>query len=495
MTIAGRGGNAVDIALAASAAIAVCGPHLCGLGGDLFALVHDGHEVYALNGSGRAGSGVDAAELRAEGWKAMPLRHDIRSVTLPGFVDGWLALHERFATLDRDVILGPAISLATHGFPASPLLIGSLALVDDPGRAQLDEIARQATRSGDRVRRPGLARTLRAVERGGRAAFYEGEFGAGLIHLGGGRFTDDDLAATQAEWVTPLSTTAWGVELWTCPPNSQGYLALAGAALAAGLDLPDDPHDAQWAHLLIETATAVGSDRPIVLFDGADGAALLRERAARVGRVDRRQASHRVVAGSGGDTTYLCAAADEMGVSLIQSNASGFGSWLVEPNTGINLHNRGLGFSLEPGHPAEVAPGSRPPHTLLPVLATRRGRLEAAFGTMGGDAQPQIVLQLAARLFRHGQTPDRAIDSGRWVLRGPTTGFDTWTAPGGPTVMLEGQAPADWDAELAGRGHRVARIGSYDSGFGHANVICRDPRGWWAGAADPRSVVGSVAGS
>ena len=495
MSIAALGGNAVDIALAASAAIAVCGPHLNGLGGDLFALVHDGSEVHALNASGRAGSGADPTALRADGHTTMPLRNDIRTVTVPGFVDGWLALHERFADLEPAVLLGPAIALAEGGFPASPLLIGSLAMLDDAGRSQLGELARQALGTGDRVRRPGVARTLRSIGAAGRDAFYDGEFGHGLIEVGAGWFDETDLATSSAEWVVALSTTAWGVDLWTCPPNSQGYLALAGAALADGLDLPDDPDDPQWAHLLIEAATAVGYDRPAVLHDGADGARLLRDRAARGHMVDPRRASRRPLAGRNGDTTYLCATADQMGVSIIQSNASGFGSWLVEPNTAINLHNRGLGFSLEAGHPAELAPGRRPPHTLLPALATRDGRLEAVFGTMGGDAQPQVVLQLAARLFRNGQSPQAAVDAARWALRGPATGFDTWTAADGPVVNVEGHAPSAWSEGLSERGHRVALLGSYDSGFGHAHAIRRDARGWWSGAADPRTVVGSVAGT
>ena len=133
-----------------------------------------------------------------------------------------------------------------------------------------------------------------------------------------------------------------------------------------------------------------------------------------------------------GDTTYVCTAGTgpdgtRMAVSLIQSNASGFGCWLVEPTTGINLHNRGIGFNLVPGHPAEFGPGRRPPHTLSPALATRDGRLAAVFGTMGGDAQPQILLQIATRLFHHGQSPTAAVDAARWILHGPDTGFDTWT--------------------------------------------------------------------
>jgi gamma-glutamyltranspeptidase/glutathione hydrolase len=183
-----------------------------------------------------------------------------------------------------------------------------------------------------------------------------------------------------------------------------------------------------------------------------------------------------------------------MGVSLIQSNASGFGSHLVEPTTSINLHNRGLGFSLVPGHPAEFGPGRRPPHTLSPAIATRDGELVAVFGTMGGDAQPQILLQLATRLFHHRQSPQRAVDAGRWILRGQSSGFDTWTGPDRPTVLVEGHASAGWSPGLIERGHRVDVGPPWDSSFGHAQVITVDRDGMYAGAVDPRSRIGAVIG-
>ncbi len=398
-------------------------------------------------------------------------------------------------------MLAPAIALAEDGFPASPLLVGSLATIDEPARVRLEELARQATRPGAPVRRPGAARTLRAIGEGGRGAFYEGEFGDGLLAVGGGHFTADDLARSQADWVEALGLDAWGHRLWTVPPSSQGYLALAGAWIAQGLPLPDDPDDPRWAHLLIEAAVAAGHDRPDVLHEAADGPALLDP--ARI--TPRRDAIstesisirwRRAPAGSG-DTTYLCVVdGDRLAVSLIQSNAAGFGSWLVEPATGINLHNRGLGFSLEPGHPARYGPGRRPPHTLSPLMITHPdGRLAATLGSMGGDAQPQILLQLLARLFLHGQHPAKAIASGRWVLHGAATGFDTWTSAGGPGVLVEGHAPAGWDQGLRDRGHRVTRAAAFDSTFGHAHTILVEDEGTLAAAADPRTLIGSAAGT
>lgn len=499
------GGNAVDAAIATNAVLAVTAPHLCGLGGDLFAIVHrddpgGASETIALNASGRAGSGASADLLRGEGRTAMPFKLDVRSVTVPGCVDGWSALHERFGTLALDRLLAPARALAADGFPASPLLVASLRRLDDPSSAQLAELSEQATAPGARVRRPGVALTLAAIGLGGRDAFYRGAFGDGLVTLGDGWFREEDLTRSQADWIDPLRADAFGVDLHTIGPNSQGYLTLGACRLAERLGLPDDPDDPQWAHLLIEAATAAGFDRHAVLHDAADGAELLAAVDARHHLVDPTRASRRGAPTADGDTTYLCTAGRgsdgvTMGVSLIQSNASGFGSHLIEPTTGINLHNRGMGFSLQPGHPAELAPGRRPPHTLAPALATRDGRLAAVFGTMGGDAQPQILLQLATRLFHHGQSPATAVNAGRWALHGPATGFDTWTDPSELRVDIEGHAPATWPTVLAELGHRADTIGAWDSGVGHAHAIVLEPTGMFAGAADPRTVIGSAAGA
>ena len=507
MEIFARGGNAVDAAIATNAAIAVTGPHMCGMGGDLFALIHvddpsgDGPgETVALNASGRAGSGADPEALRSEGFAEMPFKLDIRSATLPGCVDGWVALHARFGSLPLADLLAPALRLAADGFPASPLLVGSLRRLASTDRSNLAELASQATSTGATVRRPGVALALAGIGLGGRDTFYGGAFGSGLIELGGGLFTEADLAASQADWVEPLSAPAFGVDLHTIGPNSQGYLTIGGARLAERLDLPADPDDERWAHLLAEAASAAGYDRPDALHEGADGATLLAAIDGRLDMVGLEHAGQRRAPGLRGDTTYLCTAgtgADgrRLAVSLIQSNASGFGTNLVEPHTGINIHNRGIGFNLAAGHPAEFGPGRRPPHTLSPALATRDGRLVSVFGTMGGDAQPQILLQIAARLFRHGQSPAAAVGAGRWLWHGPTTGFDTWTGAGGPLLHVEGHAPSGWAAALAARGHRTETKTAWSTDFGHAHAIVVEPNGMLAAAADPRTIVGSAAGS
>lgn len=485
------GGSAADAAVAANAVLTVTAPHLCGMGGDLFALVHrqDGPPA-ALNASGRAGSGANAQRLRAEGHTVMPLRGDVRAVTTPGCVDGWLALHSRFGRLALDEVLAPAASYAESGFGASPLLAKARAMVESSHGA---EDLRAAVSPGDRVRRPGVARALRAVATAGREGFYLGEFGEGLTRLSEGEFTDADLAQDNSEWVDPLGTAAFGHDIWTVPPNSQGYLVLLGMAVAQRLEVPDDPADPLWAHLTVEAARQAGRDRAAVLSESADVASLLSEAevARRAGAVSAHRAAAATSLTADGDTTYLCAVDSQgCGVSLIQSNASGFGSGLFEPATGIGLHNRGLGFSLQPGHPAEYAPGRRPPHTLAPVLVTdARGRLRAVAGTMGGDAQPQIMTQILIRLLHAGQSPGAAVAAPRWRL-GSSTGFDTWTGEGAGRVELERAAPPGWD-DLGARGHQVARG---DDVFGHAHLIEIGHDGIRGGAADYRASIGGVAG-
>ncbi|HZQ83781.1 MAG TPA: gamma-glutamyltransferase [Acidimicrobiales bacterium] len=494
------GGSAADAAVAASAVLAVTTQHMCGMGGDLFALVHDGGGApAALNSSGRAGSGADADRLRADGHRVMPRRGDIRAVPVPGCVDGWIALHTRYGRLPLADVLEPARAYAADGFPASQLLAWACLLLEGLPEAA-DYTAGGQVDLGTVIRRPGVARTLEAIAAGGRAAFYEGEFGEGLLALGAAEYTGDDLARPLADWVEPLQLEAWGHRLWTIPPNSQGYLTLAGAWIASGLPLPADPADPSWAHLTVEAARQAGFDRRDVLHELADGQALLdaRRLAPRRDAIDAERAAALGANVDVGGTIYLCAVdSNRMGVSLIQSNAAGWGSMLIVPGVRIFLQNRGLGFSLERGHPAEYGPGRRPPHTLSPALVTRPDddTLAMTVGTMGGDSQPQILLQLLARLLHNEQSPADAIAAGRWVLTGPEggAGFDTWDAGGRVRVAVEGHAPAAWDDGLRTRGHDVVRTGAFNTGFGHAHVIVN--RGdHFAAASDPRALGGSAAG-
>jgi gamma-glutamyltranspeptidase/glutathione hydrolase len=511
-----QGGSAADAAVAAAAVMAVTSPHLCGMGGDALAVVSPpGSDPVAMLAVGRAGSGVDAARLRARGHSTMVLRGDIHSVPVPGAVDGWLSLHDRFGRLPLGAVLAPAIELADQGFVASILLaLASHLIAGLPGTQEL--CADGPPDPGDLIRLPGVARTLRAIVAEGRGGFYSGEFGRALVDLGDGMFAPADLERGITEWCLPLRLRVWGQDLWTVPPPSQGYLTLASAWIAEHAGIGEDPSDPLWPHLVVEATRAAGYDRPTVLYDGADGWALLSEQ--RLG-----QALGRVVAdvaappdvspdpsapGSppvprigDGDTTHLCAVdADGLGVSLTQSNALDVGSHLVAGSTGVFLHNRGVGFTLDAGHPAELRAGRRPPHTLSPMLVTASdGSLSHLLGAMGGDAQPQILLQLLARLLPGGQDPATAVAGARLALDAPSAGpFRLWWGDD-LTVCVEAHAPPAWIDGLVDRGHRVQVISAFDPvvvGCAQVISVVNDADGaphHYVGAADPRSPEGGTA--
>src|SRR5579875_2857624 len=244
-----RGGNAADAAVAAAAAMAVTGP--C-----------------------RAGSGADAERLRAEGATSMPFQGDVRSVTVPGFVDGLTALHERFGSRPLGELLEPARRLARDGFPVSPTLAAASAGLSAAERsAAFGDPAPLV--AGRRLALPGVGEALAAIASRGRDGFYLGPAGEDLLTVGAGEFTAADLARASADWAEPLRLEAFGRDLWTVPPNSQGYLALGGAWIAAQAGLPDDPADELWAFLLVEAARQAAYDRPAVLHEHADGTALI----------------------------------------------------------------------------------------------------------------------------------------------------------------------------------------------------------------------------
>lgn len=488
-----RGGSAVDAAVGANAVLSVTSSHMCGMGGDLWALVHvdDGEPPATLDASGRAGSGADPDRARGDGLTSIPHTGDIRAVTVPGAVDGWLALHERFGRLPLDEVFSAAIALADDGFPVAPLL-AFLA----PGVASVrhNELP-PAPAMGEIVTRPGSARALRAIAASGRAGFYGGEFGEGLLAAGPAEFVASDLEVAQARWVEPVSIDAFGHTIWSPPPTSQGYLTLLGAAIADGFDVERGPAG---THVLIESAALAAHDRPTQLFEGADPQVLLSDDriSARRAALDTERAGHVTVPEWHGDTTYLCAVdGDGMGVSLINSNASGFGAHIVAGSSGIFLHDRGLGFSLQPGHPAEYGPGRRPPHTLSPAMVTHPdGRLRTVLGTMGGDTQPQIVLQMLAASLLHDLDPGRVLRQARWKIAPDDDGggFDTWRAGHGREIRVEDHVdPAIVDG-LVARGHSVRT--AHSSEFGHAHLIEVTPHGSLAGAADPRALSGAAGG-
>jgi gamma-glutamyltranspeptidase/glutathione hydrolase len=477
------GGCAVDGAIAAGAVLAVTHQHQCGLGGDLLALVHrDGDErPSALNASGRAGAGADPDRLRSTGHDRMPSTGDPACAPVPGCVDGWIALHERFGRLPLERLLEPARLHASEGFAASESLAAATRLLSDVPGAE-DYISSGMLRPGQVVRRPGIARALAAIARDGRRGFYEGEFGQALLELGEGEYTAEDLARRHADWMAPLGLEAFGFRLWSPPPNSQGYLLLRSAAIASGLKLPDPEHP-DWAHLLIEASRESLADRDLVWNEASDAPSLIAaERiAAMRARISENRSPRPGATAIPGGTVPLCVVdAQRMAVAMLQSNFVGWGSMLFVPGTGVALHNRGSSFSLRRDHPAEYGPGRRPPHTLAPALLTGAGgSLEAAAATRGGHIQPQVLLQLLARVYVASQSPGEAIAAGRWAFAGDQ-------------VALEGQAPKRWFDGLAARGHQVLRRGSFQEEFGQAQLVVSHGD-HLAAASDPRSATWAAA--
>ena len=310
---------------------------------------------------------------------------------------------------------------------------------------------------------------------GGRDAWYDGEFGSALVKLAAGHFTVDDLRASHADWVEPIVVRAWGHDVWTVPPNSQGYLTLAGTWMADHVGLPLAPEEPRWAHLLIETVKQAGHDRVDVLHEHADGAALLdpQRLTARLDGIDVSRAAALILPAAPGGTTHLNVVADGMAVSLTQSNCAGFGAHLVVPGVRVYLQNRGIGFSVVPDHPAEYGPRRRPPHTLCPTLVTTiDGRVRFALGTMGADNQPMTLLQLLARLLHSGEDPAHAVTAARWVLAAPSDEpFAVWSDPGNLRVRVEAHAPGSWAAELERLGHTVEVIDAYSTATGLAQIV------------------------
>ncbi|QSB04328.1 gamma-glutamyltransferase family protein [Natronoglycomyces albus] len=488
-----KGGNAVDAAIAAGAVLAVTSQNFCGLGGDLFALVWDDSSPApaALNASGRSGSGASAQTLRADGLDRIPFHHSPHAVPVPGCVDGWAAMHQRYGSLPWADLFADAINLAENGWPSSKSLEQGATMLEGVDGA---EEIRQA-RAGEKLRRPRTAQALRDIASKGREGFYEGPFGAGLIELGAGLgangtdlYTAEDLRTQQANWEKALAATTAGHTLWTSRPNSQGYLLSLAMRILDHLEFSRED-EGLWAHYIIEACRLAGYDRPEFLHEHADAEKILLEAASRAERIHPDTRADVSGPQADGGTTYMAVSDSQgMAVSYIQSNAAGFGSLLFEPRTGIALQNRGIGFNLTPGHPAEYGPRKRPPHTLLPALVSREdGSLRLVTGTMGGDAQPQIVTQILDRILRGGQSVTQAIGAPRIRLDAGQTGFDTWSNSHG--VNLEQDVPTPWETGLRQRGHEVNRL---DVIFGHAHAIEITPSGQVSAAADPRAETGTA---
>lgn len=491
MNIMDAGGNAVDAMVAADAVLGVVAPETCGIGGDLFALVLSPGESIpaALNASGRAGAGADADALLEAGHHTVPPFHQ-QTVTVPGCVRGWSELLSSFGSLPLASLLRPALRLAADGFPASDEMCSALA-------ARGEAMARQPAAEGlfpggnppspgERIFRPGLYRTLVEIAERGPSAFYEGRVAQEICDATEGVLSAQDLAAATADWVEPLSIDVFGSTAWTVPLNSQGYLTLAASAAYELLEGPVEADSPESWHLAIESYRAMAFDRNEVVAD-PESAPLPstelvspRRIATRAGLIDKHRASPFAPPSPvPGGTAYLCAVdANGMGVSFIQSNFMGLGSGIGAGSAGFFLQNRGAGFDLRPGHPNRLQPGRRPLHTLSPTLWTRQGLLSAVLGTRGGDYQPQLLLQLAIRMFWQGLEPSAALARPRWMIEH----FDQQK----PQVAVEFHTPESIVADLVGRGHDVQRRTDTQHGWGPISVITVDERGLRTAAADGR---------
>lgn len=492
-----EGGNAVDAAIAASATLNVVYPILCGTGGDLFMLIWDAEsrELTGLDACGRSAAAADLAWFRERGYPAIPQRGPL-AVSVPGVVDGWQMAAERFGRLGLGRCLQPAIGYAEQGFGVSPHLQLGLARVAAQDWAHASWRAVYTPGGvvppvGSLLRVPELGRSLRLIAAQGRDVFYNGEIGAALVDFlaaEGGLLTRDDLVAHHGSWVQPLSIDYRGYCIYELPPPTQGVAALQMLKLAEGFRLAGDPLAPENVHLLVEAKKVAFADRNAYLGDpdwmtvdpcALIDAAYLDERRR---LIDPTRAAESVAPGSlSGDTVYLCTA-DGAGnaVSLIQSNYMGVGAGMVVPGYGIELHNRGCYFSLEPGHPNAVAPRKRPAHTLIPSMAFRDGRPAIVLGTQGGDGQAQIQLQIYANLIDFGLNVQAAIELPRWVHgRGQ---------PGDPPgLVMESRFPAETVARLEALGHQVTLTEPYTGIVGHAQGIVLDPEtGLLHGGADPR---------
>ncbi len=490
LDIIAAGGNAVDAAIAVNAVLGVVVPDTCGPGGDLFALIHRPGEASpaTLNSSGRAGSGVTADDIRDAGHGEIPYRSRW-SITVPGCVDGWEALTERFGSLPLGTVLAPAIDIAREGFAVSIELADSLErltdLIGDQASSPPLYPSGAPAPFGSTITRPALADTLEAIASSGRDAFYLGAPGNGIIEATGGSITSDDLSVCQAEWVDPVSLEVFGRTAWTIGPNSQGYLTLATAWIFEHLNAPEDPDDPLFHHLLIEAYRSVAWERSMYVTDPATapldaGELLDTERLAeRAASIDRSQAGRwPMPKPAPGGTAYMTVRdGTGMGVSFIQSNYAGIGSGLSAGSTGVFLHNRGAGFNLIQGHPNEYHAGRRPMHTLSPTLWTDGDSLDLLLGTRGGDQQPQYLAQFAAHHYHAGTDVDATQIAPRWSMDQPLPGTDS-------SIIIEPRFNSETVDSLQAFGHNVTDGRSWEPGWGPISAI--DVGGEMKGSADPR---------
>ena len=496
-TILSRGGSAVDAAIAVNAAMGVVAPMMNGVGGDLFAIVYDAAsgDLHGINASGFAPAALTIDRLRTAGITSMP-QTGIHSVTVPGAVAGWSKLSGRFGRLPLADVLGPAIQIAESGFPV-PEIVAAEWHGGEPLLRANAEAARvylpggQVPSVGQIFKNSDLAATYRSLALQGRDAFYRGDIARRIVTCSDaqrGVLTAEDLAAYDAEWVTPLSTTYRGWTVYELPPNGQGIAALMMLNLLEHSPIGSYGHNSAAAlHTLIEAKKLAYADKAKWVCDPAFhdvplDSMLSKSYAARRAReIDPLRAHPGVVPGdlpiAGRDTTYL-SVVDRDGnmVSLIQSIFANFGSGLVPEGTGFMLQSRGGLFSMDAAHPNALALRKRPLHTIIPGFMTN-GSLKAAFGIMGGWNQSQAHAQFVSNVVDHGMNIQAALEAAR-MTKLTFTGCD---------VTLESRVPESVRLALATKGHEIDLQGSFSSMVGGGQSVMRDyAAGVNYGASDPR---------
>ncbi len=489
------GGNAVDAAIAMAIALTVVEPTSNGIGSDAFALVWDG-QLHGLNASGRSAKRFSLEQL--SGMVGMPTLGWL-PVTVSGAVSAWRSLWEKWGKLPFEQLFAPAIRYAESGFPVSPETARAwkaMEAVFVPQTKPEFQFFKQVFYPGDRAPRAGEVwgsrwhgQTLREIAATGGESFYQGQLADRIAAFAadtGGLLTIEDFAAHQADWVQPISTTYHDLTVWEIPPNGQGIAALMALNILEGCDLAQYPRDSVQAfHLQVEAMKLAFADTHQHIADiehmqiSADRF-LDKAYAAQRRHLIREEARCAEADLPTGGTVYLAAADRELMVSFIQSNYEGFGSGILVPETGIALHNRGKGFTLQAGHPNQAAPGKRPFHTIIPSFLTQEGKPLGPMGVMGAHMQPQGHVQMAVNLRDYGMNPQSALDAPRWQV---TTG---------KTVFLEQTVPKSIVLGLSDRGHDVHLTAEARS-FGKGQMILQR-NGVLIAASEPRADGTALAG-
>jgi len=478
-----RGGSAVDAAIAANATLGLVEPTGSGVGGDLFAVVWDAQtkKLYGLNASGRSPGALTLDYFKRQGLKSIPNRGPL-SVSVPGAVDGWFELHQKFGRLPMTALLKPAIDYAREGFPVTEVIAwqwedGVKVLNKYENFNQIYTIDGRAPRKGEIFRNPYLAGTLEKIAAGGRDAFYKGDIARTVeayIRRNGGFLSARDFAEHQSEWVEPLSTNYRGYDVWELPPNGQGIAALQMLNLLEGYDLKKYGFGSkEHVHYFVEAKKLVFEDRAKFYADPAFGKLPVRGLLAKDYASERRklirpdQAALSYEAGNPalkeGDTVYLTVA-DKDGnmVSLIQSNYLGLGSGMTPDGLGFILQNRGALFSLEEGQANTYAPRKRPFHTIIPAFVTKDGAPFLSFGVMGGEFQPLGHVQIILNVIDFGMNIQEAGDAPRIDHSGSTDPTGGGRMKDGGTIALESSYSWETVRELMKMGHQVKfALGTY----------------------------------